>query len=96
MANLNAVGQDSWRQESRSQDSRNPHSVRQDSVHQDSVRAEDIASILTYARREWEHTASPVSPAEVAKVRASYTDRAKAWSAEELNPATPPKPPVPN
>jgi mono/diheme cytochrome c family protein len=46
---------------------------------------EDIASVLTYARREWEHDAAPVTPAEVTKVRAANADRAKAWSAEELN-----------
>jgi mono/diheme cytochrome c family protein/glucose/arabinose dehydrogenase len=57
---------------------------------------EDIASILTYARREWEHTASPIGPAEVARVRAASADRAKAWSAEELNPATSPKTPIAN
>ena len=37
-----------------------------------------------------------IAPGEMAKVRAANADRAKAWSAEELNPATPPKPPVTN
>lgn len=44
----------------------------------------DIAGVLTYVRREWEHGASPVSPEEVAKVRAATAGRAKAWTAEEL------------
>lgn len=48
---------------------------------------EQIAGILTYLRREWEHTASPVSPADVAKVRAANAKRTKAWTAEELKPA---------
>jgi mono/diheme cytochrome c family protein len=45
---------------------------------------EDFAGVLTYIRREWEHTASPVEPAEVAKVRAAFSTRAKAWTADEL------------
>lgn len=45
---------------------------------------EDIAGVLTYTRREWEHTASPVSPDDVAKVRATTQDRALPWTAEEL------------
>ena len=48
---------------------------------------EQIASTLTYLRREWEHNASPVSPADVAKVRAANAKRTKAWTAEELKPA---------
>ena len=48
---------------------------------------EQIASILTYLRREWEHTASPVEPAEVAKIRAANSGRTKAWTADELKPA---------
>jgi mono/diheme cytochrome c family protein/glucose/arabinose dehydrogenase len=48
---------------------------------------EDIASVLTYARREWEHNASPVKPADVAKVRAQHKDRTRSWTAEELKPA---------
>jgi mono/diheme cytochrome c family protein len=45
---------------------------------------EDIASVLTYVRREWENGGVPISPAEVAHVRALTQGRAKAWSAEEL------------
>ncbi len=45
---------------------------------------EDIAAVLTYTRREWEHTASPVAPADVAKLRATFQGRTKAWTAEEL------------
>jgi mono/diheme cytochrome c family protein/glucose/arabinose dehydrogenase len=45
-----------------------------------------VAAILTYTRREWEHTASPVSPEDVAKVRAAHQGRTKAWTADELMP----------
>ena len=48
---------------------------------------EQIAGVLTYLRREWEHNASPVSPQEVAKIRAANAKRTKAWTAEELKPA---------
>ncbi|MBX7208148.1 MAG: c-type cytochrome [Verrucomicrobiaceae bacterium] len=50
---------------------------------------DQIASILTYLRREWEHTASPVKPGDVAKVRDTTKGRTKAWTADELKPAAP-------
>jgi putative membrane-bound dehydrogenase-like protein len=43
-----------------------------------------IAAILTYARREWEHTADPVEPETVTKVRQETKDREAAWSEKEL------------
>lgn len=46
---------------------------------------EDISSVLTYIRREWEHTSSPVDPDEVTKLRAKYKERVGMWSAEELS-----------
>ena len=45
---------------------------------------EQIAGVLTYIRREWEHTASPISVEDVQKIRAEHKDRTKAWTAEEL------------
>ncbi len=45
---------------------------------------EQIAGILTYLRREWEHTASPVETADIAALRAKYKDRALPWTATEL------------
>ncbi len=45
---------------------------------------EDIASVITYIRREWEHGASPVTAADVAKVRALTQGREKAWTEAEL------------
>ena len=43
-----------------------------------------VASILTYARREWGHAADPVDPETVAKIREQTKGRADAWTEEEL------------
>ena len=45
---------------------------------------EQIAAALTYIRREWGHTASPVDPATVKEVRALSNGRTRPWTAEEL------------
>ncbi|MCS1407489.1 MAG: Cytochrome c-552 [Verrucomicrobia subdivision 3 bacterium] len=45
---------------------------------------EQLASIMTYVRREWGHTASPVEPELVATVRAKYADRIDMWTVAEL------------
>ncbi len=45
---------------------------------------EQIAGVVTYIRREWEHTASPVSVETVKAIRAEHKDRTKSWTAEEL------------
>ena len=47
---------------------------------------EQIAGVVTYIRREWEHTASPVSVETVKAIRAEHKERTKAWTAEELAP----------
>ncbi|MDB6132376.1 MAG: dehydrogenase [Verrucomicrobiales bacterium] len=47
----------------------------------------DIAGVLTYVRREWEHNASPVDPAEVATIRQANAGRTKSWTADELKAA---------
>jgi putative membrane-bound dehydrogenase-like protein len=44
-----------------------------------------LASILTYIRRAWGHTADPVEPGDVAAVRAATAGRASAWTVGELN-----------
>jgi len=49
---------------------------------------EQIAGVLTYLRREWEHNAPPVSAKDVAKVRAANAKRTVAWTAEELKPTS--------
>jgi mono/diheme cytochrome c family protein/glucose/arabinose dehydrogenase len=45
---------------------------------------EQVAGVMTYIRREWEHTESPVSAAAVAKLRAQHQDRTRTWTAEDL------------
>ena len=45
---------------------------------------QQISSILTYLRREWGHTASPVDPAEVKTIRAATAGHTDAWSSTEL------------
>lgn len=45
---------------------------------------EQIANILTYIRREWGHTASPVEPATVAKIRGETEKREDPWTEKEL------------
>jgi mono/diheme cytochrome c family protein/glucose/arabinose dehydrogenase len=45
---------------------------------------EQVAGVVTYIRREWEHTASPVTVESVASIRAEHKDRTKAWTAEEI------------
>ncbi|HZZ44401.1 MAG TPA: HEAT repeat domain-containing protein [Tepidisphaeraceae bacterium] len=43
---------------------------------------DDIASVLTFVRRNWDHTANPVDPSAVKQVRA--TTRPYPWSEREL------------
>jgi mono/diheme cytochrome c family protein len=45
---------------------------------------QDIADVLTYARREWEHTGDPVSPDTVHAVREATKERGAAWTSAEL------------
>ncbi len=45
---------------------------------------DQIAAVLTYVRREWGHTASPVDPAAVAATRKANADRARPWTNDEL------------
>jgi mono/diheme cytochrome c family protein len=45
---------------------------------------DQLAAILTYVRREWEHTYDPVLPATVAKIRTETSDRLDAWTETEL------------
>ncbi len=45
---------------------------------------EQIAAVLTYIRREWGHTASPVAPADVAEVRGLTSTRTRPWTDEEI------------
>ena len=45
---------------------------------------EQIASVLTYVRRSWGHTASPIDPAAVANTRPGAASRTRPWTNEEL------------
>jgi mono/diheme cytochrome c family protein len=50
-----------------------------------SVLSDDqIASVLTYIRREWDNTGTPVAAADVAKVRADTASRTTPWKHDEL------------
>lgn len=44
----------------------------------------EVAAVLTYIRREWEHAADPVDEELVAKVRRETDGRAELWTAKEL------------
>ena len=46
---------------------------------------EQIASVLTYVRREWGHSGDPVEPGAVAAIRSSSAGRTRPWTEAELN-----------
>jgi mono/diheme cytochrome c family protein len=45
---------------------------------------EDVAAVVTYIRREWDHNASPVETKAITDLRAKYKDRFIPWNADEL------------
>jgi putative membrane-bound dehydrogenase-like protein len=45
---------------------------------------EQIAAVLTYVRREWQHGSSPITPQQVAAVRAQSPGRQDSWTQAEL------------
>jgi mono/diheme cytochrome c family protein/glucose/arabinose dehydrogenase len=45
---------------------------------------DEIAAVLTYIRREWGHTASPVAPADIARTRRDNAGRTRPWTVPEL------------
>jgi mono/diheme cytochrome c family protein len=45
---------------------------------------EQLASVLTYVRREWGQAGTPVDPATVSSVRALTADRTRPWTNDEL------------
>jgi mono/diheme cytochrome c family protein len=45
---------------------------------------EDVAAVLTYIRREWEHNAAPVPVEAVERVRDQIKTRTEPWTAKEL------------
>jgi mono/diheme cytochrome c family protein len=48
---------------------------------------EQIAGVLTFIRRSWEHTATPVTVATVARIRKENAQRSKSWTEEEIREA---------
>jgi mono/diheme cytochrome c family protein/glucose/arabinose dehydrogenase len=46
---------------------------------------DQIAAVLTYIRREWGQTGSPIGPALVAAVRAQTASRTRPWTSDELS-----------
>ncbi len=44
----------------------------------------EVASVLTYIRRAWEQSGSPVDPALVAAARARTAGRTRPWTNDEL------------
>jgi mono/diheme cytochrome c family protein/glucose/arabinose dehydrogenase len=49
-----------------------------------SLSDEQIASVLTYIRREWGHTASPVAPDDVREIRGLTKTRTRPWTDQDL------------
>jgi glucose/arabinose dehydrogenase/mono/diheme cytochrome c family protein len=45
---------------------------------------EDVAGVLTYIRREWDHNASPVETSFVTDLRAKYKTHFMPWTSDEL------------
>jgi len=45
---------------------------------------DQIASILTYIRREWDHRGEPVKSASVKAIRAATANRVDPWTESEL------------
>jgi mono/diheme cytochrome c family protein len=44
----------------------------------------DVAAVLTYVRREWGQTGTPVEPEAVAAVRRETASRQRPWTNDEL------------
>jgi mono/diheme cytochrome c family protein len=45
---------------------------------------EKLAAILSYLRASWGNVGTPVSAADVARVRAETSERAKPWTGDEI------------
>ena len=53
-------------------------------AHGESMSDGEIAAVLTYLRRAWGQTASPVDSASVQQIRAATAGRTRAWTPAEL------------
>jgi mono/diheme cytochrome c family protein/glucose/arabinose dehydrogenase len=49
---------------------------------------EDIAGVLTYVRREWEHNGAPIDAKFVTGIRKQFADHPNSWTSDELRPPT--------
>jgi len=49
-----------------------------------SLSDDQIASVLTYIRREWGHTSSAVAPADVKEIRGLTSSRNRPWTEDEI------------
>lgn len=45
---------------------------------------ESLAAVLTYIRREWNHSGSPISPLTVSRIRTNTQGRQRPWTQPEL------------
>jgi mono/diheme cytochrome c family protein len=45
---------------------------------------DQVAEVLTYIRREWDHPAAPVAPATVKLIRAQESSRVDSWRVRDL------------
>ena len=54
-------------------------------AHGETLSDEEIAAVLTYVRRAWGQTASPIDATAVQQVRTATNDRTRAWTPEELS-----------
>ena len=45
---------------------------------------DEIANVLTYVRREWDHAAAPIDPETVGRIRSELRGRSEAWTEQEL------------
>jgi mono/diheme cytochrome c family protein/glucose/arabinose dehydrogenase len=53
-------------------------------AHGDTLNDAEIAAVLTYIRRAWGQSASPIDQAAVQQVRTATAGRTRAWTPEEL------------
>ncbi len=53
-------------------------------AHGESMSDAEIAAVLTYVRRAWGQTASPIDAASVQQIRAATAGRTRAWTPAEL------------
>ena len=53
-------------------------------AHGELLNDEEIAAVLTYIRRAWGQTATPIDAAAVQQIRAATAGRTRAWTPEEL------------